>query len=337
MIGGTGIRYGLDGGIYGPRTEQDGNVTTKSAFSQTLNGSVGKNGTGASFDSTMYGPKAQWGDGKASASVGSAEFNGKATVGGYEVGSVKAGVDYLGASAEGKVGAEFGFDDKTGKMKDAFIGAGGEAEAHVMKGSVETKSFGVIGNKAELTVGSASVEGKVGASLMQEGKFAPALTAKASAEAVVAKGSATQTYGTENYNYYNEASGKVLGAEANANASLGKVTWEDKKTGETKSGWGVAAEAGAEAYIAKGTVKSGFTIAGIKIDGGISGKYGAVGAKAGGHLTTGEVGGHVDLDLGLGLGIDVNVDFSGFNPTNPVTELREAVPLVDDVFDYFGW
>ena len=335
-LGGTGLGYAASGGLYGPRTEYKDGETTKSLYSGNAEGFVGKNGTGVGVGAYMYGPKATWGNGKASASVSSFGVNGKVTVGGYEVGSAKADVDYLGVSAEGKAGAKIKFDDDTGKLKDAFIGAGGEAKAHVMKGTLETKSFGVFGTKQELTVGSASVEGKVGASLIQDGKLAPAITAKASAQAAVAEGKVTQTFGTKNFNTYSTASGKVLGAEAKAEASAGVITYKDD-TGATKTAIGAKAEVGAEAYIAKGTVKSGFTFMGVKVDGGLTGKYGAVGAKAGGHVTTAELGGSIDLGLGLGVGLDVNIDFSGAKLVDPVKELRETVPLVDDVFGYFGF
>lgn len=328
--------FSANGSFNGATTTYDGNKTTKSLFSGDVNGEFGKNGTGVGFGATFSGPKATWGDGKASASVGSFGLNGKATIAGNEIGSVKADVDLLGASAQGKVGLSVKADEN-GKTKSVFLGAGGEAEAHVMKGELETKSFGLFTDKAKLSVGNASAEGKVGITLMDGGKFAPGIGANASAKANVAEGSVTQQFGTDNYNLYNTASGKVLGAEAKASAGVGMVSYKDSTSGQTKTGFGVSAEAGAEAYIAQGTVKSGFTIAGIKFDGGITGKYGAVGAKAGGHVTTSDIGGSVDLGLGLGLGVNFNVDFSGFKPVDPIKEVRESVPFVDSALDFFGF
>ena len=154
---------------------------------------------------------------------------------------------------------------------------------------------------------NASVDGAIGLSLFSNGTFEPSVYANVSAKANVAEGKVSSQFGTNEFNYHTEAKGSVLGAKAEAGVQAGKIMNED---GTYK--YGVSAKAGAEAYVAEGSVSGGFTLFGIKFDASVSGKAGGAGASIGGEATTSSAEGEIGLGLGLGLGLKVKVDWSGF-------------------------
>lgn len=202
----------------------------------------------------------------------------------------------------------------TWKPEKGEISAGAEASAsgHVAQGSV-SGSIGLFSGKVEGAVGNAAVSGTLGASLMKDGKFSPNISAGVKGEVSAVSGKIGTQFGTENFNHHMQASGKLLAAEAEAKAAAGKITWKDEATGQEVSGWGAEASAGAEAYVAQGSVSGGFTLFGVKIDASLSGKAGGVGAKAGGRVHTGGASGEIGLGLGVGLGLKVNIDWSNFS------------------------
>ena len=118
-------------------------------------------------------------------------------------------------------------------------------------------------------------------------------------------------HGNDTFNEHSEAKGEVLGGEAKAEAGVGVITVKNSD-GKEVTAIGAKAEAGAEAYVAKGEISRGFTIFGVNIDVGVEGKAAAVGAKAGGSITTGGIQGEIGASLGLGVGINFSIDWSGF-------------------------
>ena len=223
-------------------------------------------------------------------------------------------------TAEGDV---LGFSTKTynGKWKtsekdgkiDSGATVGMELEGHLAQGKHTFDVNGLLHREIKGTVGSVSAEGTAGVTLYKDGKLSPALQAKLKAEAVGLKGSIEDRVGTEDYNYHAKASGSVGVAKAEASVGLGRITYTDKE-GNQHTEWGAQAKAGAEAYVAEGKVSGGYTIMGIKVDVGVSGKIGGAGASAGGQATTSGFSGKAGLGAGVGAGIEINVDWSGFKP-----------------------
>ena len=227
--------------------------------------------------------------------------------------SCKAEGDILGASyeQENKFGVEWS-EDEEGNVNLDSIGAEASisGEVHAAKGSVEG-NIGYLKGSAAVAVGTIAGTGAVGACLYKDGKLSPQIYAQAKAEAVAAQGEVETSLGTENTNIHAGAEGKVLAAEATAEVQAGKVTYEDKN-GNEKTGYGIAGEVGAEACLASGTVSGGFTIMGIEIDVGLTGKAASIGGKASGSITTGGVNTSIGASLGLGVGLDLSIDWSGF-------------------------
>lgn len=177
-----------------------------------------------------------------------------------------------------------------------------EAEA---KGSILHGEAGVEGEYGKLA-GEASVLGG-GAGFMigfsgldhsiEDGEAGGTIGGiSAEANAYAAQGEVEGRLGTEKNNLHVGADGTVCGAEAEAKAGL---MYDE-------TGYGIGAEAGAEAYVAKGEVKGGIEIAGIKITGSLGGKALSAGAHAGGKITVGSIG--FDLGASLGIGADVGIE-----------------------------
>lgn len=237
-------------------------------------------------------------------------------------GAASASGTFLGVSASGKAEGDLiggsvstkstaTFDLKDSRDKNIALEKSIEAEGHLATGKL-SGNYGILSGSVSGTVGAVGATGSVGATLYKDGKFAPSLSAKVEASASVAKGEAEVTAGSEEYNVHAKAEGSVLTAKAEAEGGIGKVTYKNG-SGITQTGYGVAGEAGAEAYVAEGKVSGGVTILGVKFGVEVSGKAGGVGASAGGALTTGGVSGSVSAGLGLGAGVSFNVDWSGFS------------------------
>lgn len=173
---------------------------------------------------------------------------------------------------------------------DASLGV--EGSLWKTEGSVESEWGKAEGS---VTVGGAAVSGSVGATLFKDGKFSPDIHAKVQGEIYALKAEGSGRLGTQDYNVYGKAEGKLLGASGEAKASFGKDGFE--------------AKAGAEAYLAKGEIEGGITLFGIKI--GAKGEA-MVGVAA-------EVGGKAAADGAEGtvkigpIGLTLSVDWTGFN------------------------
>lgn len=272
---------------------------------------------------TGSGPSGKVENGKASGSLLSGSIEGNGAFVGFDT-SGKLEGELVGGSAKATAGGEWDF-----KKKNVSVSAEAKAEGHLAKGSA-SGNIGLLNGKVDGSVGNVGAKGEVGFSIFDSGKFSPSVKAGASAEASVAKGSAETSFGTEQYNTFVEAKGSVLTAKAHADVGAGKITYTDS-AGRTQTSYGVEAEAGAEAYLAEGTVSGGVTICGIKFDVGVSGKAGGAGAKAGAHATTDNIGAEAHVGLGVGVGVKFNVDFSGFE--NPLDDIGDKL---EDIGDSIG-
>lgn len=242
--------------------------------------------------------------------VSGAVLSGSGTIAGKVFGFNSSGTaegEILGGSVKTKSTAKW-----NPKKGEAGIEGSVEAEGHLAKGKLKG-NIGLLGGEVSGTVGTVGATGKLGATLFKDGRFSPTLDAKLKAEAAVAKGDAQAKFGSEKNNAHIKGSGTLLGAEAEASGSVGKITYKDETTGNTKTEYGVKGKVGAEAYLAQGKVSGGFTICGIKIDAGISGKAGGVGASLEGKATTGGVSGKIGAGLGLGAGLEISIDWSEFS------------------------
>ena len=201
--------------------------------------------------------------------------------------------------------------DKNGKVSEVnLFDASVQGKGSVASGHVEG-SYGVASANAEGNLGA--VEGKAGAKIkvFEKGKFAPQASVEAKASIDAVKGSLGATIGSKTNNVHVKANGVVGHAEAKAKAGIGKITYEDED-GQTKTGYGAYAEAGAEAYLAKGTLSGGLTVCGVKVDASVDFKAGGGGAKGSAEVQTGGLKAGLGIGAILGLGVNISIDWSGF-------------------------
>jgi len=109
------------------------------------------------------------------------------------------------------------------------------------------------------------------------------------------------------------ASGSVLGANANAGLRI-----EMTDQGQT-----AIAEAGAKAYVASGRVEANRSFLGLRVGVNLSGYAGGVGAKAHAGIRNNELDFKVSGAAGLGLGLGVTI---GFDPS----EFQEGIRAIGD-------
>lgn len=248
-------------------------------------------------------------------------LSGETVSGALLGGELSGSVGLFGTVASGSIGGSvlgyevggktvFGVKKKDGKIDSVGISAEGSAKGYVAKGHANAK-IGDYEASIEGTVLSAEATGAIGASLYKDGKLSPQIVAEAGIKGSVLSGKAEMKHGNDTFNEHSEAKGEVLGGEAKAEAGVGVITVKNSD-GKEVTAIGAKAEAGAEAYVAKGEISRGFTIFGVNIDVGVEGKAAAVGAKAGGSITTGGIQGEIGASLGLGVGINFSIDWSGF-------------------------
>lgn len=221
-------------------------------------------------------------------------------------GSIGAG--FLGTEISGKT--VFGIENKDGKS-DVGVFAEGSETGYLAEGHGNLK-VGISETTGSVKLGTGGVSGALGLALVKDGKISPQIVAKAKAEIAAISGKAENKIGSDDYNYHTGIEGKVLAAEAKAEAGIGVVTITDDN-GKEVTGIGAQAEVGAEAYVVKGEVSQGFTIAGIKFDFGAEGKVLSAGAHAGVKMNTGGINGNLGASLGLGVGLKFSVDWTGFH------------------------
>lgn len=220
--------------------------------------------------------------------------------------NVNGGLDILGASAGVNTNFRNNFEDgDVGVSIDAY------AETHLVQGKAEG-SYGPLSGSIEGAVGVAAVSGSLGASLFNDGMFAPSVSGDIEAKVVGAEGSAKARLGNDNVNINGSAKGSVMEAKAYAKGTAGVIT-ETDEFGNTTYSVGAEGKVGAEAYAAQGEVSGGIDIFGIKINATLEGKAGGAGVTAEGKVTTGGVSGKIGAGLGLGAGIGISIDWSDWN------------------------
>lgn len=222
-------------------------------------------------------------------------------------GSITAESEYGTASASGKVlsasaeaGASAGaYISEDGTLMEARAEANARAKASVAEGEASFDSKYAAASVSGSLVAAEAAASATAAIGSRYGVVYGELSASAEAKTYVAQGEVSGRLGTENLNANVKAEGSLVGAGAEAKAG---VSFDS--LGHAKA----EAKVGAEAYLAKGEVKGGFNILGIKIETGLEGMVG-VQAEA-----KGEVGSSgFELELGLGpVGGKLNIDWSGF-------------------------
>lgn len=186
------------------------------------------------------------------------------------------------------------------------------AEAGVTVAEAEASgSYGVVSGEVSGELGTAEVGASGKVALVDDGKFAPQVQAEVKAEANAAQGEVGATIGNDYIDAHVKAEGEAGHAEAYAGVGAGKITYEDED-GNTQTAVGVYAEAGAEAYIAKGSISGGISICGVTIDVTAEGNWGGAGATAEAEVSSGRLKAGLGLGFLAGLGLDVEIDWSGF-------------------------
>lgn len=292
--------------------------------------------------STLVLPIGGLDDGLWEGAIGGSVLAGAVSAGGAFAGITYSGTaegSFLnyGASGETFFGYKYKADDD-GEIEAIGLGAKGEAHVNLAEGSL-SGDFDDLSGSVRGSLLNAAVEGSIGATLFSQGHLSPAIFAEAKASASVLEGEAELRQGDDLNNTFIKAEGTVLGAEAYAKGGVGVLQIENED-GSYSSEFGVQAEAGAEAYIAEGTISGGYEIFGIEFEVGVTGKAGGAGATAGGSITTGGISGEVGAGLGLGAGVSVSVDWSGFDPgavLDSVVETGEAVgEFVSDAGEFLS-
>lgn len=209
--------------------------------------------------------------------------------------------DYEGSITGKSLLGKYSYDANAQANKDnieAYIN--GSAQGSAYQVDVEQSIFDDhVKNSAEISMFTGAVAARAGAHLMHNGStryFGAYASAEASGS--VLHGSDRIQVGT----VFVGAEGDVLAAEASAAAGFGYLG-TDSDGAEV---YGVQAQAGAEAYLAQGTVHSGLSLFGIEVDVGLTGKVGGAGASAGGGVTNQGI----DLKAGLGLGFGGELELS---------------------------
>ncbi len=222
---------------------------------------------------------------------------------------VGASGDIGGASWDHKFSS--GIKKKDGKIDSvSLFNASISGEAHIASGKVKG-NIGALSGDLGVNVGQVKAEGSAGITLYKNGELAPQISLKGEVKGAVVTGKINAALGTDNTDIHGSANGSLVTGSLKGDLGIGKVTYKDDE-GNIKTGYGVSAEVKAEGYLAEGTAKGGFSILGIKVDIGISGKAGGAGGSVGWHAVKGSVGGSVSAGVGLGIGLDFNIDWTNF-------------------------
>ncbi len=209
----------------------------------------------------------------------------------------------------------------SGKILDASVKNSGKIEKDMEGGnikfeyqtrnditglSIDGKSkFGMYEGETQIDMLTGSVKGEVYASLFDEGKFSPGIGVAGSIGGSLFSVKHESRVGNEDVNAYVKGEGKVLAAEVSGEVGAGKIKGKD---GDYV--FGVSAKGEAGAYLAKGEVKGGFELFGIKIEASAKGSIG-LGVEGSAGITSD------GAELGIGAAIlgggsvEVNVDWSG--------------------------
>ena len=247
---------------------------------------------------------------KGSVLGGSASSEGESSLGVSTSGSASG--DLFSGELDGNfhIGTTVKYD-KDKKLKDAtLVDVSVSGKGNVATGKL-AGSYGYLHGDAEASAGA--VSGKLGANvtLYEDGKLRPHIEAGGKVTADAAKGSASATVGTDEYDVHVKADGELGHAEAKGQFRAGIIEKEDANGNKTTER-GVGMEFGAEAYLAKGTLSGGVNVMGVKVDLSVEGKVGGAGATADAQVASGGLSAGLGLGALLGLGVNVTVDWSGF-------------------------
>ena len=258
--------------------------------SNLMNFLGGRDGGGKSTDDSTGTEESGSGSWIHGGIAGAGSFLGFATSG-------EAFGDLFGYDTDGKSGASWNWTkgDVGAKAEKSVTG-------YIAKGTAKG-SIGIIGGEITGAAIKGTAKAAAKATIMDDGKFAPSIGAEAKVGGDVLSGEAKIQAGSDKNNLHGAAEGKVLGGEAGVEAGAGKMS---------DGSYGVKGQAGAEIYAAKGKVKGGFSLFGIDVEVGVTGKAGAAGAVAGGEVTTKGVKANAGLSAILGVEGEISIDWSDF-------------------------
>lgn len=165
------------------------------------------------------------------------------------------------------------------------------------------------GRKSQLGIGNldGGLEGGIG--IVKDGKISPGAFIVGTVSGSLLSLETERQIGPDELNHTVKAKGDLIGGEAKGKVGLGFVEVQDENGNKRKT-FGGGVELGAEAYVAKGEIHSGYNIFGIKVDVKLEGTYESVGVKykSGIYKDGLEIGG--SGALGAGAGVYVTLDWS---------------------------
>lgn len=200
------------------------------------------------------------------------------------------------------------FEDKTKwSKKDGDLKIGMEGSVEVKGGMVKhEEKYGIFSSETELDAFKVSGSAGVFCALFDNGKFTPGAGIEGKIGGSVLSGKQKYKAGTDDVNVSVAVTGSALSAEAKGSAKAGMI----KKDGRYVFGVEASGEAGA--YLAKGEIKGGFELFGIKVDTKIKG---SIGAGAEGEIKTSADGLKIGAGLSalIGAGLELEINWSGFS------------------------
>lgn len=207
-------------------------------------------------------------------------------------------------SAEKVLDADGEVYNETSDIRDEF-----SFEAKILEGSASlAHSENEWKNKygeVSANVDAFKVTGEAGvkAQWTKNGELYPFVGATLGAGVSVASGEVKGKLGNDDFNINGKAKAEVTAGEAKASVGVGRL--------DNSSKYGIKGDFKAEAYVARGEVKGGIDIFGIKVDATVGGKV--VAAGIGGEFEVSNTGARVKASASALFGVDaeIGVDFSG--------------------------
>lgn len=210
-------------------------------------------------------------------------INAEAKNGNY---SAKEGWGNLSFKTKGQAGFDYEnkeWEDWDKKSGNIGISGGVESEVNLyqLEGSYRSENVEVSAKNSYFGIAGS---GEMGLTLFKDGKFDPEAGAKAKVEVYTTKSELSGKYGSDDLNVFGGTQITTIGA--GAEGSIG-ITKDDK------GNWKAGVSGEAEAYWAKGEIKTGIDLYGFKI--GVSGEAmvgvtGSVGAEVGPSSASGNLG-----------------------------------------------
>lgn len=176
----------------------------------------------------------------------------------------------------------------------------GEIKGGMLK---HEEQYGIFSSETELDAFKASGSAGIFCALFDKGKFTPGIGVEGEIGGSVLSGKQKYKAGTDDVNVSLTATGSALSAEAKGSAKAGMI----KRNGSYV--FGVEAKGEAGAYLAKGEIKGGFEVFGVKFGTKIKG---SIGAGAEGEIKTSADGLKIGAGLSaiLGAGLELEIDWS---------------------------